>query len=287
MDFRDPDQRAVIHLSPVSGTQRVVITLIDDLGAATAITFMLVFVNPPPVADFSFHPGEPATLEDVNFMSRARDNGVIVSHRWEVEDAEYHTPHMVHTFSTPGLHPITLTVTDDEGLRGIWYHWVLVANRPPVLTMERMRVVAGREVSLTVQASDPDGWIVRYLMELPSGEVLNRSSPTFTVAFPEGGVYHLNITVVDDHGAVASGVMEVHVLRKEGGSALPFPGAASLVLSLGAGLLMASFRRRASGNSRTGTVVRTTGHTRTFGTIRENAHQEHQNLRDHQSHREH
>lgn len=74
-----------------------------------------------PVAAFSFGPQSPKVGDIVLFDASASfdANGVIVSYEWDFGDGDVHGfgRNQDHDFGAPGTYFVTLTVTDDSGLK--------------------------------------------------------------------------------------------------------------------------------------------------------------------------
>lgn len=96
----------------------------------------------PPYADFHYAPATPsvsAATNTVSFQEHAFDLGPrpfpIIDYAWEFGDpasgaansSDVQDP--VHTFVTPGAYPVTLTVTDEDGMTDSDTQIVTVAHR--------------------------------------------------------------------------------------------------------------------------------------------------------------
>jgi PKD repeat protein len=75
-----------------------------------------------PVAAFAFGPPLPKPGDTVLFDASASfdANGVIVNYEWDFGDGDVHGfgRNQDHDFAAPGTYFVTLTVTDDSGLKG-------------------------------------------------------------------------------------------------------------------------------------------------------------------------
>jgi len=105
-------------------------------GEIAKIAFGVVEIPPvikfSPTADFSFTPERPRAGEPVTFDASASfdPDGQIVKYEWDfdgdgVTDAE--GVRVTFTFDEPGDYPVTLTVTDNDGLTGTKTRTVPVA----------------------------------------------------------------------------------------------------------------------------------------------------------------
>ncbi|MFQ6033579.1 MAG: DUF4384 domain-containing protein, partial [Candidatus Bipolaricaulia bacterium] len=119
---------------------------IIPVGAETATawtSFQVVGGGPPPppanrapVASFTFSPYYPLVGQQVvfNASSSYDPDGWLTGYRWDFDsngtiDAWGRT--VAHTFYTPGSHPVTLTVTDNQGASSSVTHAVSVQGYTP------------------------------------------------------------------------------------------------------------------------------------------------------------
>lgn len=167
--------------------------------------------NKPPVAAFTLTPaGGAAPLEvKVDAGGSTDPDGRITSYAWEFGDGAKATGVTAsHTYSGPGKHTVTLTVTDDEGATDQRQAAVTVtappANQAPTaaFSVTPESGAAPLEVELDASASsDPDGSITVYAWEFGDGEKGDGVAVSHT--YGEPGEYTVTLTVTDDKGATA------------------------------------------------------------------------------------
>jgi gliding motility-associated-like protein len=97
-----------------SGTYSVEFTATSALGCEATV-FQNVVVNPSPTAAFTINPNPALALEDVNFIDASTGNQ-LSNWYWNFGDGEGdNNQNSIHNYSTGGVYPITLIVTDING----------------------------------------------------------------------------------------------------------------------------------------------------------------------------
>jgi len=74
-------------------------------------------VNQPPVANFTYEPLNPTTLDVIYFNSTSIDSdGIIVNWTWDFDDGTYaYDEFTMHQYEHEGTYTVNLTVRDDDG----------------------------------------------------------------------------------------------------------------------------------------------------------------------------
>lgn len=101
----------------------------------TSTVTLTVVGNEVPASDFSYTPSSPSVTDPVSFdATQSNDpDGVIVSYDWEFGDGSTGTGETAtHTYSTPDVHTVNLTVTDDNGATETFSQTVTVSGTLPV-----------------------------------------------------------------------------------------------------------------------------------------------------------
>ena len=234
------------HTYNHSGTYRITIDVRDDHGDTTSITFNLTIMNQPPHAAFSIFPPAPDSHAPLRLESSAWDNGEILSYQWNIEGVNMSGPSVTHVFTVYGYFSIIHTVIDDEGLMDSWEERIFIHDIPADISAADVYATEGVEVRIHWNATDRDGAISHYLVTFQDGTVLNLSVTYLDHVFRAPGIYHLNITVVDDYGLTNTTTISVYVTQKPddpGFISLPqvFPAILAAV-----GLTLIGSRRRAA-----------------------------------------
>ncbi|HEX9908437.1 MAG TPA: PKD domain-containing protein, partial [Thermoplasmata archaeon] len=159
-------------------------------------------VKAPPVAMFTYIVDGATVSFDASGSDDA--DGVIVSWEWAFGDDSSGTGEMTtHTYALDGTYPVTLTVTDDDGLwdTDVQDVPVDVPNKDPVArftyTTDMLTVnVDGRT------SSDSDGMIMSW--DWLWGDGMTGSGEMASHTYAAADTYPVTLTVTDDEGATNS-----------------------------------------------------------------------------------
>lgn len=198
----------------------------DDSTDTVSCGTLIVDENDSPSADFEYSPSSPAPGEEVSFTEQASDeDGEVQEYAWRVDgEVVSREPTFQYTFDTTGSYDVELTVWDDDGASDTVTRTVTVesANQAPTaeVSVEPTEPRVGEDVTLTADASDPDGDVVDIVWRV-DGEVIG-SERTTTHTFDEPGDHLVNLTVTDDDGASDSVVTPVTVTGENEPPAVEF-----------------------------------------------------------------
>ena len=143
-DFGDgtmSDVQSPSHKYATAKTYSVKLSVTDTDGASSSITKDVTVsapLNMPPVAAFTFSPSLPQVGSAVSFTDTSTaSKGTVTAWLWNFGDgATSHDQNPSHTYSSTGTYNVTLTVTDNDGLKSS-------------VTKKQLQVVAaGAEVEL-------------------------------------------------------------------------------------------------------------------------------------------
>ncbi len=175
------------------------------------VTLQPAVANQPPVALFTFSPANPFPGQTVTFdaSSSYDPDGAITAYRWDfdndgVVDATGQV--VTHSFSSPGVYTVRLTVVDDRGVTDdeVKTVNVVVLNQPPVaqFTFSPTSPAPGEWVRFDASSSyDPDGTITSYQWDFDGDGVMDATGQTAFYSFAAPGVYHVRLVVTDNQGA--------------------------------------------------------------------------------------
>ena len=110
-----------------SGDCTLAVVAVDGSGNSNQ-TAMIVDINKIPVANFTYSPDNPKTMDTVTFDASAScdpdPEGHIMEYSWNFGDSGYGNittgtdAMMTHSYATEGYYVVSLTVTDDKGAAG-------------------------------------------------------------------------------------------------------------------------------------------------------------------------
>ena len=201
--------RTVVYTFDRGGDYDVTLRVTDNEGASTTITRTVPIRWSAPIADFTPSSTTPKIGETVTFdgsaSTDAEGDDTIVLYQWDFDgdggvDAQGKTVN--HAFSVAGAVPVTLTVTDDTGLKGNTTKWINVQSTPPTaaFTFAPPTPDTGQVVSFDATGSDdPDGSIILYEWDFGDGSP-KATGMAVTHAFQEAGVYPVQLKVTDNDG---------------------------------------------------------------------------------------
>ena len=176
-----------------------------------------------PVA--SFTPSQSAaptgTLISFNGTASYDPDGTITSYSWTFGDGYTGNGAFVsHAFTPAAVYTVTLTVTDNGGLRNSTFVDVTITDRPPTvsLTSSPSSPTTGQTVTLTISSSDPDGSVVQTLVAWGDGtsDLLSGAATSDTHSYPSTGSstsqsFTVTATVTDNSGSIGSSSASVTI----------------------------------------------------------------------------
>jgi len=170
-------------------------------------------VNEPPVADFSYVPISPTTLDEIAFTDLSFDpDGSIVSWLWDFGDGSTSTAqNPTHSYADDGTYTVTLTVTDDDGAENVASREISVSNVGPVaeFSFSPPNPTTQDQIEFTELSTDLDGSVVSWFWDFGDGSTSMERNPTHSYA--DDGTYTVTLTVTDDDGAENVASREISV----------------------------------------------------------------------------
>jgi PKD repeat protein len=205
---------SAIHTYAASGRYPVTLTTKTSTdGSATSnassTSDASVAVDDPPTAAFSpsapaVAPGTPISFD--GSASRPADGRSIADYSWDFGDGSHPkdkgtSTGATHTYTSPGLYAVTLTITDDLGGTATTSHQVMVDQ--PTASFATSPTTLTANTPATFDASGSSTFasaIVDYTWDFGEGAVDARASSTATHTFASAGTHPVKLTVTDQLG---------------------------------------------------------------------------------------
>ncbi len=216
------------HTYNMEGGPFTVNLKVTDNGGKTDSTSKSLFVQRadlPPVAIFTFTPGNPMVGQPVTFDASASfdpDGSLCVppcqAWLWDFGDGSTFGGRVVtHTYFIRGTFNVTLTVTDDRPLRSSTTRPIMVGQSPPDIppvanfTLSTATPVVGDPVFFDGSRSfDPDGTIQGWAWNFGDGSLF-LDGPFAAHSYSTLGSFTVTLTVGDNSGSRGSQTALVHV----------------------------------------------------------------------------
>ena len=200
---------------PHSGVYEVTLIVIKEGGGIIQESQMIDTGNGKPVANFTYFPEYPYTLDPVFFSAnRSYDSdGYIVNWTWDFGDGSHaYGKNVIHTYQKAGEYNVKLTVVDNDLEADSVVKVVNVRNRLPVAKFYWTRLP---DDELEFQANfhydpsyDEDGNIVNYTWSMGDGNI--KYGPVIHHSYSKNGLYNVTLTVTDDNNGSSSFLRKIH-----------------------------------------------------------------------------
>ncbi|TMI25010.1 PKD domain-containing protein, partial [Candidatus Bathyarchaeota archaeon] len=222
-----------IHTFASGGSYNVTVTIKDSAGALVR-TYKIIYVNLPypPQPAFTWTPTTVFAGETVFFdgSTSSDPDGVIVAQVWQLGEGRSQTGiGVLHTYSSPGVYEVSLSVTDDSGITvikpmAVWVHPALALT----VSSNSTQGVAPVGVSFSTQVS---GGQSPYTSSWDFGDGLTSTRPNPIHNYTIPRVYRVEVTMTDSLGHTASQVMNITVIARP--VELSFLGLSETTLKVG------------------------------------------------------
>jgi serine protease len=179
------------------------------LNAFNAVSFVLI--NDAPIADFSYL----STGLHVEFTDTSFDDGnALMNWTWDFGDGNRsYIQDPIHDFASDGVYTVSLNVSDNLGLSNRTSVMLSVANTIPYVNFSftPQAPFASDIISFVDSSFDVDGCIVNWSWSFGDGSYCFTRNTTHQ--YTENGLYFVNLSVQDDHGASNWCEKEVSILN--------------------------------------------------------------------------
>lgn len=205
------------HVYAAAGSYVVKLTVADSYESTTVTETVTAAAavevgDPAPVGTVTASSTAPLTGEDVVLEVRAEDSdGGPLIYGWDVDgdgfDDGTDTSVGPLRFDVPGIRPVRVRITDDEGSETIASLDLIVGNRPPTAAFAWSPgvVTKGVPVTFNSRAADPEGQeLAEQSWDLDGdGEYDDAFGSTASHTFRSAGRHEVGLRVVDAAGSAA------------------------------------------------------------------------------------
>ncbi|MEI7490201.1 MAG: PKD domain-containing protein [Bacteroidota bacterium] len=168
---------------------------VTNVNGCTATKTNDVSIAAKPVADFTSSSSCLGNLTVFTDKSTTL-TGSLVLWAWDFGDGGTAlTQNPTYMFSTPGLHYVTLTVTNSNGCTQSVTYPVEVYPYPVTSFGFSSPTCAGNSVTFTDMSITGHGYIVRRMWDFGDGNLLNTTSVSTTHQYANGGTYNVTLIV--------------------------------------------------------------------------------------------
>ncbi len=210
----------VWHRYSGGGTYTATLSVTDNRGATSPVSEVIQVgpTNQQPVALFTADPAVTSVGGWIQFdASTSYDpDGTIAAYAWAFGDGTTSSGAVVwHRFTTAGIFPVSLTVTDDKGAQDVETHPVQAGsvNNPPTAAFlySPTLPLVSQWVQFDASAStDSDGSIASYAWSFGDGSAVATGVVVYH-QFATSGTFPVTLTVTDDDGATNAETQLVQV----------------------------------------------------------------------------
>ena len=213
----DATGTTVTHVFHRGGGQIVTLRVLDNEGAPGFKTEVVPVEFVRPMASFSFSPAEPRVGDVITFAgsSSSDADGRVEFYEWDFDnDGKVDATGMTvtHAFASGGSKPVTLKVTDNDGVSSSITKTATVAiNNPPIANFAISPVGPTTADTITFEDTsiDNDGSIAAWNWDFGDGSTSTVQSPSHK--YDSAKVYSVTLVVTDDEGAIGSVTQSITV----------------------------------------------------------------------------
>jgi len=205
------------HIYTTGGAKIVTLRVTDDDGAAGFKTRVVAVQFVRPIAAFDYLPTNPEAGNLVTFSASAStdSDGRVDFFEWDFDgngivDATGMT--VTHIFATGGSKAVSLTVTDNDGVKDSVTRSIPVTlNAAPVsnFTFAPTAPTTADTVAFTSTSTDVDGTITAWSWAF--GDAATSSVQTPSHKYAAAGTYQVTLAVTDNDGAIGQKIVAVVV----------------------------------------------------------------------------
>ncbi|UCF09031.1 MAG: PKD domain-containing protein, partial [Thermoplasmata archaeon] len=226
-----------------SGEAKLLIVAILAIAALILSSMSLLFqeedeweTNKPPTAQINMDPATVKEFDTIHFDGSGSEDsdGIIIEYTWDFGDGNKDSGmYSSHSYSSAGIYAVSLTVIDNFGGADAKTQTVNVtegSNTPPTAQISEMTTSVIEMELLYFNASgssDSDGTITEYSWDFADG---TKDNGMYSIHYySSAGTYTVELTVVDDKGAMDTDMIEITVAAQDIEAQNELPVAAIIV----------------------------------------------------------
>jgi len=167
--------------------------------------YPLVRVNHVPIANFTYAPLLPSTLDNIQFTDTSNDtDGVsdIVNWTWSFGDGEISfDQHPTHSYNANGNFTVTLSILDSQGCGDTTQQTITISNLPPIsdFIYSPTNPITSDIIVFNSTSVDLDGYIVNWTWSFGDGSYSFNENTTHSYT---NGTYNVVLQVIDNEGLI-------------------------------------------------------------------------------------
>jgi WD40 repeat protein len=190
---------------------------VKDRNDAKGSKGILLKINEPPLAHFTYEKGDYNIGDEITFKSDSIDaDGSIVSYIWDFGDnsALERNQTAKHSYRDAGTKMVNLTVRDNDNAKSSYFEDIYLNIPPsPHFFCEPKEPDPGQTIVFNASESqDPDNGIAKYIWDFGEGrEQEVWKIPNAKHTYAERGKYEVVLRVEDDNGAIGTNKSIINV----------------------------------------------------------------------------
>jgi len=164
-------------------------------------SFVTIKYGEKPIANFTYLPSNPTTIDNIQFKDTSRDPaGILVSWFWDFGDGVVSAlQNPIHKYNEIGIKTVSLTVRDDDGFQDTISYQIRVLNALPIANFTYKLTGSIQDTILFNDSStDIDGNIVSWSWDFGDGNFSTGKITTHN--YKNEGIFNVTLTVTDDDG---------------------------------------------------------------------------------------
>ncbi len=210
----DAEGEHVSYTYTSAGTYIVLLRVTDTFDQTDTDTCTVEVSPRPPSASFTYSPATPSILDSIHFYDTSQDlDGTIVSWHWNFGDGQTSTlKDATHQYDDKGLYPVTLTVTDNDGIPDSITDVIEIINLSPMADFTFSPTYPKQEeaVQFTDASTDPEEKPLVYVWDFGDGYTSTQQNPSHH--YTASGSMVVSLTVEDDENASDSTTKPIEVI---------------------------------------------------------------------------